>query len=182
MNTVKLNLDSSVECLTQRRKEAESAENARNLVNTMNYASNLLEEKHHLKGETTNCSGHCDNTMRKNTPLLPFLGLCDAVASQNTPADTYTVVVRCEAAERECARAPLRFADGLSAGGYEGVGLAEGEARAAKRPQGHAREPERSETSFPKMRLRRCRLSQIDGQTSDLVLESKFTSGCSGHR
>jgi hypothetical protein len=56
--------------------------------------------------------------------------------------------VRCEAAERECARAPLigiRFADGLSAGGYEGVGLAEGEARAAKRPQGHAREPERSE-------------------------------------
>ena len=29
------------------------------------------------------------------------------------------------------------------------------------------------------MRLRRCRLSQIDGQTSDLVLESKFTSGCS---
>ena len=40
--------------------------------------------------------------------------------------------MRCEAAERECARA-------------EGVGLAEGEARAAKRPQGHAREPERSE-------------------------------------
>ena len=37
-----------------------------------------------------------------------------------------------EAAERECARA-------------EGVGSAEGEARAAKRPQGHAREPERSE-------------------------------------
>ena len=53
-----------------------------------------------------------------------------------------------EAAERECARAPLigiRFADGLSAGGYEGVGLAEGEARAAKRPQGHAREPKPSE-------------------------------------
>ena len=39
----------------------------------------------------------------------------------------------------------IRFADGLSAGGYEGVGLAEGEARAAKRPQGHAREPKRSE-------------------------------------
>ena len=39
----------------------------------------------------------------------------------------------------------IRFADGLSAGGYEGVGLAEGEARAAKRPQGHAREPHRSE-------------------------------------
>ena len=35
--------------------------------------------------------------------------------------------------------------DGLSAGGYEGVGLAEGEARAAKRPQGHAREPKPSE-------------------------------------
>ena len=53
-----------------------------------------------------------------------------------------------EAAERECARAPLigiRFADDLSVGGYEGVGLAEGEARAAKRPQGHAREPKPSE-------------------------------------
>ena len=61
--TVNLNsLDSSVECLTQRRREAESAENARNLANTMNYASNLLEAKHHLKGETTNCSGHCDKT------------------------------------------------------------------------------------------------------------------------
>ena len=34
-----------VECLTQRRREAESAENARNLANTMNYASNLLEAK-----------------------------------------------------------------------------------------------------------------------------------------
>ena len=56
------NLDSSVECLTQRRREAESAENARNLANTMSYASNLLEAKHHLKGETTNCSGHCDKT------------------------------------------------------------------------------------------------------------------------
>ena len=55
-------LDSSVECLTQRRREAESAENARNLANTMNDASNLLEAKHHLKGETTNCSGHCDKT------------------------------------------------------------------------------------------------------------------------
>ena len=55
-------LDSSVECLTQRRREAESAENARNLANTMSYASNLLEAKHHLKGETTNCSGHCDKT------------------------------------------------------------------------------------------------------------------------
>ena len=48
--------------LTQRRREAESAENARNLANTMNYASNLLEAKHHLKGETTNCSDHCDKT------------------------------------------------------------------------------------------------------------------------
>ena len=57
-----VSLDSSVECLTQRRREAESAENARNLANTMNYASNLLEAKHHLKGETTNCSGHCDKT------------------------------------------------------------------------------------------------------------------------
>ena len=57
-----LNLDSSVECLTQRRRESESAENARNIANTMNYASNLLEAKHHLKGETTNCSGHCDKT------------------------------------------------------------------------------------------------------------------------
>ena len=57
-----LTLDSSVECLTQRRREAESAENARNLANTMSYASNLLEAKHHLKGETTNCSGHCDKT------------------------------------------------------------------------------------------------------------------------
>ena len=47
-------LDSSVECLTQRRREAESAENARNLANTMSSASNLLEAKHHLKGETTN--------------------------------------------------------------------------------------------------------------------------------
>ena len=55
-------LDSSVECLTQRRREAESAENAWDLANTMNYASNLLEAKHHLKGETTNCSGHCDKT------------------------------------------------------------------------------------------------------------------------
>ena len=54
-----LNLDSSVECLTQRRREAKSAENARNLANTMSYASNLLEAKHHLKGETT---------MRKNSP------------------------------------------------------------------------------------------------------------------
>ena len=35
-----------------------------------------------------------------------------------------------------------------SAGGYEGVGLAEGEARAAKRPQGHAREPKRSEFNY----------------------------------
>ena len=42
---IELNLDSSVECLTQRRREAESAENARNLANTMNYASNLLEAK-----------------------------------------------------------------------------------------------------------------------------------------
>ena len=58
----KVSLDSSVECLTQRRREAESAENARNLANTMSYASNLLEAKHHLKGETTNCSGHCDKT------------------------------------------------------------------------------------------------------------------------
>ena len=33
---------------------------------------------------------------------------------------------------------------------------------------------------IPKMRLRRCRLSQISRQTSDLVLESKFTSGRSG--
>ena len=57
-----VNLDSSVECLTQRRREAESAENARNLANTMSYASNLLEAKQHLKGETTNCSGHCDKT------------------------------------------------------------------------------------------------------------------------
>ena len=40
-----ITLDSSVECLTQRRREAESAENARNLANTMNYASNLLEAK-----------------------------------------------------------------------------------------------------------------------------------------
>ena len=55
-----LNLDSSVECLTQRRREAESAENARDLANTMNSASNLLEAKLHLKGETKNCSGHCD--------------------------------------------------------------------------------------------------------------------------
>ena len=39
------NLDSSVECLTQRRREAESAENARNLANTMSYASNLLEAR-----------------------------------------------------------------------------------------------------------------------------------------
>ena len=75
--------------------------------------------------------------------------LCDAVVSQNAYPGTYTVVEWCEAAERECARAPLlRFADGLSAGGYEGVGLAEGEARAAKRPQGHAREPKRSEFIF----------------------------------
>ena len=59
---INVNLDSSVECLTQRRREAESAENARNLANTMNYASNLLEAKHHLKGEATNCSGHCDKT------------------------------------------------------------------------------------------------------------------------
>ena len=59
---VAVNLDSSVECLTQRRREAESAENARNLANTMNDASNLLEAKHHLKGETTNCLGHCDKT------------------------------------------------------------------------------------------------------------------------
>ena len=47
-----------------------------------------------------------------------------------------------EAAERECARAPLigiRFADGLSAGGYEGVGLGERVARTAKQPQGPAR-------------------------------------------
>ena len=51
-----------VECLTQRRREAESAENARNLANTMSYASNLLEAKHRLKGETTNCSGNCDKT------------------------------------------------------------------------------------------------------------------------
>ena len=57
-----VNLDSSVECLTQRRREAESAENARNLANTMSYASNLLEAKHRLKGETTNCSDHCDKT------------------------------------------------------------------------------------------------------------------------
>ena len=57
-----LSLDSSVECHTQRRREAESAENARNLANTMSYASNLLEAKHHLKGKTTNCSGHCDKT------------------------------------------------------------------------------------------------------------------------
>ena len=42
------------------------------------------------------------------------------------------VVEKREAVKRECARA-------------EGVGLAEGEARAAKRPQGHAREPKRSE-------------------------------------
>ena len=87
-----------------------------------------------------------------------------ATQSHPTPADICTVVVRCEAAERECARA-------------EGVGLAEGEARAAKRPQGPAREPKRSELIyFPKMRSMRCRLSQIDRQTSDLVLESKFTS------
>ena len=33
---------------------------------------------------------------------------------------------------------------------------------------------------IPKMRLRRCRLSQISRQTSDLVLESKFTSGRNG--
>ena len=66
-------LDSSVECLTQRRREAESAENARNLANTMNYASNLLEAKHHLKGETTNCSGHCDKTT--NLQFLSILCL-----------------------------------------------------------------------------------------------------------
>ena len=34
-----------VECLTQRRREAESAEIARYLANTMNYASNLLEAR-----------------------------------------------------------------------------------------------------------------------------------------
>ena len=42
------------------------------------------------------------------------------------------MVEKCEAVKRECARA-------------EGVGLAEGEARAAKRPQGPAREPQPSE-------------------------------------
>ena len=40
--------------------------------------------------------------------------------------------MRCEAAERECARA-------------EGVGSGERKARTAKQPQGPAREPERSE-------------------------------------
>ena len=43
-------------------RDAESAKKARNLANTMNYASILLEAKHHLNGETTNCSGHCDKT------------------------------------------------------------------------------------------------------------------------
>ena len=38
------------------RRESESAENARNLANTINYASNSLEAKHHLKG------------VRKNSP------------------------------------------------------------------------------------------------------------------
>ena len=33
--------------------------------------------------------------------------LCDAVVSQNAYPGTYTVVEWCEAAERECARAPL---------------------------------------------------------------------------
>ena len=65
---IALYLDSSVECLTQRRREAENAENARNLANTMSYASNLLEAKHHLKGETTNCSGHCDKTTNLQFP------------------------------------------------------------------------------------------------------------------
>ena len=78
---LRLNLDSSVECLTQRRREAESAENARNLANTMNDASNLLEAKHQLKGETTNCSGHCYKTTNlqffsafsaSRGPLRPF--------------------------------------------------------------------------------------------------------------
>ena len=74
--------------------------------------------------------------------------LCDAVASPNTSIDICKVVEWREAAERECARAPLigiRFADGLSAGGYEGVGLGERKARTAKQPQGPAREPQRSE-------------------------------------
>ena len=63
-----------------------------------------------------------------HTPDLPK-------AAQNTIQSLEMPLRHREAAERECARA-------------EGVGLAEGEARAAKRPQGHAREPERSELTF----------------------------------
>ena len=39
-----VNLDSSVECLTQRRREAESAENARNLANTMSMHQIYLKQ------------------------------------------------------------------------------------------------------------------------------------------
>ena len=73
-----INLDSSVECLTQRRREAESAENARNLANTMNDESNLLEAKQHLKGETRNCLDHCDKTtnLKFSQHSLPLAAPC----------------------------------------------------------------------------------------------------------
>ena len=80
----RVNIDSSVECLTQRRREAESAENARNLANTMNYASNLLEAKDHLKGETTNCwlfKVFCGSALVK-TPMVRVLARGLAAASQ----------------------------------------------------------------------------------------------------
>ena len=67
----------------------------------------------------------------------------DATASHKSAEGRYKhyerslliVVEKREAVKRECARA-------------EGVGLAEGEARATKRPQGHAREPKRSEFNY----------------------------------
>ena len=62
------NLNSSVEHLTQRCREAESAESISSFENTISYDSNPHEGSHHLKDDATTNSGNCDNASNSHFP------------------------------------------------------------------------------------------------------------------
>ena len=74
--TSPFNLNSSVEHLTQRCREAESAENILSFENTISYVSNPHEESNHLKDDATTNSGLCDNALNSHFPphSLPLCG------------------------------------------------------------------------------------------------------------
>ena len=64
----RFNLNSSVEHLTQRCREAESAESISSFENTISYDSNPHEGSHHLKDDATTNSGNCDNASNSHFP------------------------------------------------------------------------------------------------------------------